>query len=77
MTEDEKQLFRQQQEGYVWLRRHETDELRRMTFADRVAAFDRIMSFAPYLPRAASRDDDDRATQAWARIRERYDATLG
>ena len=74
MTEEHKQLFRQQLEGYAWLRRVETEELRRMTFAERVAAFGRIMSLA-HLPHTASRDDDSHVARSRTTIRERYDAT--
>jgi len=74
MTEDEKRIVREQREGFEIFRLLELKAARKMTIADRVAAFDRIMELAPYLPRAASREDDDEVTQTWVRIRERYDA---
>jgi len=46
-----------------------------MTFADRIDAFDRIMSLAPYLPHAGSRRDDEQVTKTWIKVRQRHDAT--
>jgi len=75
MTDEQKHMVREQREGYEIFRQLETAAIRKMTFEDRVAAFDRIQSLAPYLPRKASRADDDEVTQTWIKIRQRYDAT--
>ena len=48
---------------------------REMTLDDRIAAFERIESFAPYLPHSNLRDDDDQVTQTWIWIRARYAET--
>jgi len=76
MTEEHKQLFRQQHEGYAILYGLETERLRKMTFEDRVAEFNRIMSLAPPPPRSRARIEEEEASaKRWAMIYDRYEAS--
>jgi hypothetical protein len=72
--EEQAQIVRQQRAGFASLDRFEREAERKMTFADRLAAFERIQSLAPYLAPHDSRSDDDQVTQAWIKIRARYAA---
>jgi hypothetical protein len=75
MTKEEQvKIVREQRAGYALFDRLELEEERRMTFEDRLAAFELIQSLAPYLPEYDSRSDDDQVTETWIKIRDRYAA---
>lgn len=75
MTIDEqKQVLREQREGFETFRRLELEANREMTFEDRLQAFNRITALSPYLHRS-DRTDDEHVARTWAKIHERYDAT--
>jgi len=73
--EEQKAIVLRQRAGHEVFRRLQQEADRRMTFADRIDAFDRIMSLAPYLPHAGSRRDDEQVTKTWIKVRQRHDAT--
>lgn len=70
---EQKQIVREQREGFDLFRRLELDSRRKMTFEDRLDAFNRITALSPHLQQAI-RDDDDQVTQTWTKIRERYES---
>ena len=72
MTEEQKRIVREQRAGFELFHRLETEELRKMTFADRLKGFRRIQGFRKHLPEHDSRADDDEVTAVWTTIRERF-----
>jgi hypothetical protein len=72
MTEEQKRIVLEQRAGFKLLEEFETQELRRMTFEERLAGFRRIQAFRKHLPPHDSRADDDEVAAVWTKIRDRF-----
>jgi hypothetical protein len=72
--EEQKKIVREQRAGYATLRKLEIEEMRNATFADRLAAFRRVLSLSECLPVNESREDDEEVMRKWIKIRANYDS---
>lgn len=70
--EEQKRIVQQQQAGFAMLRKLEIEQMRNATFADRLAAFRRVLSLSECLPKNESRADDEELARIWIKIRLRY-----
>ncbi len=70
--EEQKRIFQQQQAGFAILHKLEIEKMREATFADRLAAFRRVLSLSECLPKSGSRTDDNALLQTWIKIRLKY-----
>ena len=73
MTFDEmKQIVREQNAGYEFLRQFNLEEARKATFEDRLRRFRQILQFNEHVPDRSERPMDQGLTRRWMTIRERY-----